>query len=322
MYPVSFSDFPPSYLLNLPPPPLEMRSASAPASLSPFWGHVGNSQRPRLRALSVEDDDDDDLNIDTSNMTQEEKNELKAQRKLRKMNREKLKRSRVNDQFDHLCRVLHVGKTTRVEKLTVLNETLRTVYQLKAENKILKEQTRQMKELVVRRQNGEPVSSTLSALAQSQDEKSPLPPPPPLMASTRSATKERGRVMFDAPPPLEPLMELSIKEEAFFEQESPRVVKQEMMAIVGKQENVLPKQVPSEESVLSWNAMFEQPHHNDLDFAFGDSNFMWMKPPNQDGAPAFRIESECDFNPFVIPKPDHDCMDLFLTTSDECDLLC
>jgi hypothetical protein len=268
----------------------------------------------------MDDDDDDDLNIDTSNMTQEEKNELKAQRKLRKMNREKLKRSRVNDQFDHLCRVLHVGKTTRVEKLTVLNETLRTVYQLKAENKILKEQARQMKDLLVRRQSGEPVADALSDLAQSQEAKithAPFPASPPVLAKRPST---RGRAKQEVLPVLEPLMDPSFNKEPFFEQEH-TVVKQEMMPlIVGKHENVLPKQVPSEESVLSWNAMFAQPQEQgDLDFAFGDSNFSWM---SQDGAP-FAIESECDYNPLVISKPDHECnMDLFLTTSDECDLLC
>jgi len=85
--------------------------------------------------------------------------------------------------------------------------------------------------------------------------------------------------------------------------------------------------------------MFEQPQPNDLDFAFGDSGFMWQ-PPRQgkkahshlccvfvkrvlvvDGA-VFPIESECDFGRFVISRPEQDSMDLFLTTSDECDLLC
>jgi len=133
--------------------------------------------------------------------------------------------------------------------------------------------------------------------------------------------------VYDVPPPLEPLMELSLKEEqAYFTHQEQTVVKQEMMSILGKQEHVvLPKQVPSEEAVLAWNAMFAQPpQQHDLDFAFGDGSFLWMKPPRPDGgvAPPFTIESECDFNPFVIPKPDHDGMDLFLTTSDECDLLC
>lgn len=300
MYPVSFSDFSSSYL-TLPPPSLEIRSTSAPASLSPFW-----NGRPRLRApLSVEDDDDDDLNIDTSNMTQEEKNDLKAQRKLRKMNREKLKRSKVNDQFDHLCRVLHVGKTTRVEKLTVLNETLRTVYQLKAENKMLKEQTRQLKELRARRQSGEPVYAALNALVHSPGSNQEAKAVPP-------SKHDRGM-----PPPLEPLAEMRI-EESFFDDP---VVKQEMMNF-GKHDPVFAKHVPSEDTMMSWNAMFEQPQQNDLDFAFGDSTFMW-NPPRQDGGMAFPKESECEFGSFVIPKPDHDnSMDLFLATSDDCDLLC
>lgn len=270
--------------------------APAPAP-PPLWKQ--SEQPPKLlRTLSLDDDDDDDLNIDTSNMTQEEKNNLKAQRKLRKMNREKLKRSKVNDQFDHLCQVLHVGKTTRVEKLTVLNETLRALYQLKAENKLLKEQTKQMKELNVRIQGGEPVAVVLNTMKQPQGPKVPPPPPP-----RRTGTKD-GHAMLEIPT-FEPL--ISIKDEPLFDQPA-----KEMM-------NFGKDGFPKEETTHGWN-MFEQPQPNDLDFAFGDSGFMWQ-PPRQDGA-VFPIESECDFGRFVISRPEQDSMDLFLTTSDECDLLC
>lgn len=321
---MSFTQFSPSYPYSVPPPPpnLELRSASAPTSS--FWSSAAATQRARLRALAVEEEDDDDLNIDTSNMTQEEKNELKAQRKLRKMQREKVKRSRVNDQFDELCRVLHMGKSTRVEKLTVLNETLRAIYQLKADNKLLQEQTRQMRQLLARRQNGLPVTDALSDLTQTQEVKlSALSPTSSLISSkrpvTRARTREESAVCIG-----KPSMDSKLKheQEAFLLQEE-CTLKQEMMPFTnGKCDVVLAKEAPSEECLLSWNAMFAQPQQNDLDFAFGDSNFTWMNHPRQDCTPAFVLESECEFNPFVIPKPDHDSMDLFLTTSDECDLLC
>lgn len=104
--------------------------------------------------MSFDDDEDDDLNIDTANLTQEEKNDIKMQRKLRKMYREKQKRSKLNNQFDYLCKILAMGRSTRVEKLTVLNETIRVVRRLKAENDGLKEQKRRMKNELQRIRSG------------------------------------------------------------------------------------------------------------------------------------------------------------------------
>ena len=259
---------------------LKARQASEPSSL-PLWNQ-GVQLRP-------DDDDDDDLNIDTSNMTQEEKNELKSQRKLRKMNREKLKRSRVNDQFDHLCRVLNASKTTRVEKLTILNETLRTLYALKAENKMLKEHTRRMSELRVRIQNGESVGTALNTPVAQEPAAVPLP---------RTGTKD-GHAMLNIPMTLEPVSEIHVKEEANKE-------------FFGKCEYGFPAKVEEE----GW-AMFEQPQPNDLDFAFGDSGYMWA--PQQAGA-GFPMVSECELSSLVIPTDNS--MDLFLSTSDECELLC
>lgn len=102
----------------------------------------------------LDDDDDDDLNIDTSNMTQEEKNDIKQQRKLRKMNREKLKRAKLNNQFDHLCQMLSMGRSTRVEKLAVLNEAIRNICKLQAENDGLRMQKQYIKHELERRRTG------------------------------------------------------------------------------------------------------------------------------------------------------------------------
>lgn len=114
---------------------------------------------------SFEDDDDDEV-IDTSHMTQEEKNEVRAQRKIRKMNREKQKRSKLNDQFDHLCQMLQMGRATRVEKLVVLNQTIRVVSQLKEENARLKQQRTHMKELL--QQSQQQCSETPAKLLEAQ----------------------------------------------------------------------------------------------------------------------------------------------------------
>jgi hypothetical protein len=119
----------------------------------------------------LEEEDDDDLNIDTTNMTQEEKNQIKQQRKLRKMNREKLKRAKLNNQFDHLCEILAMGRTTRVEKLAVLNETIRTVCMLKAENDGFRAQNQRIKEELERRRAGTsapPIQHAQPPVQQSQ----------------------------------------------------------------------------------------------------------------------------------------------------------
>lgn len=229
--------------------------------------------------LRLDEDDDDDLNIDTSHMTPEEKAQLKVQRKLKKMSREKLKRSKVNDQFDHLCKVINAGKSTRVEKLTILNETLRTLYQLRAENKVLKEHTRQLKELRVRLQSGEPITTAFNPTTQ--DAK--------MVPSPRSGTKD-GHAMLDLSMALEPLAEMQIKDEP-----SGKYIFDKTRVGLSS----------DEEGLGGW---FDQPH--DLDFAFGMFTQQGVFP-----------ESECELGGLVIPT-EHDNVDMFLSTSDECDLLC
>lgn len=135
-----------------------------------FWEMPHSiSPTPReLRTRLVIDDEDDDLNIDTSNLTPEEKQELKNHRKLRKTNREKVKRSKLNDQFDHLCKMLAMDKATRVEKLSVLNATIKVLNQLRFENVTLKEQKRQMKEIAVLQANGVHPLESLSQMSPRQ----------------------------------------------------------------------------------------------------------------------------------------------------------
>lgn len=108
-------------------------------------------------------------------MTQEEKNQIKALRKLRKMNREKQKRSKLNDQFDHLCNMLQMGKATRVEKLAVLNQTIRVVCQLKEENIRLKQQRAQMKELLQSQNRSESLVQASEPTAVPPQDKMALP---------------------------------------------------------------------------------------------------------------------------------------------------
>lgn len=327
MYP--FSDHPSSYLLYVPrsyppPPPPSLATPSfelpLPTAPSALWNQVG-TQHARLRALAVDEDDDDEVSIDTSDMTQEEKNELKAQRKIKKTNKEKFKRSQVNDQFDHLCRILNVGKSTRVEKLTVLNETLRELHLLKTENRQLKEQTQQIRDLTIRAQNGEPAVSVLGGLPLAQDRMLSSPPPPAPSQACSRRLSTRG----PPPPPPSPLLPLesradfSQKEGFLFGYDAHTIVGPEMIPF-GK-DVLSSKEIPSEAPGASWNTMFADSQPNDLDFAFGDSGFSWTNSPRQDGVLPLPIESEFDFNPYSFPDPEHDNMDLFLTTSDDCDLL-
>jgi hypothetical protein len=97
------------------------------------------------RSLSFDDDDD----IDVKNMSSEEK-------KLRKMEKEKTKRANINTQFDKLCQVLAMGQASRVEKIAVLNETIKTVTQLKEENDGLRAQKQRMLEELERRRRTHP----------------------------------------------------------------------------------------------------------------------------------------------------------------------
>jgi len=133
---------------------------SNPGSSAPKTGMCDWSRFAHINPEDLDDDDDDDLNnIDTSNMTQEEKDALRKLRKLRKMNREKLKRAKLNDQFVYLSKMLAIGSTTRIEKLTVLNETIRAVHKLQHENDGLRQQKKRIMEELDRRRNGAHVQS-------------------------------------------------------------------------------------------------------------------------------------------------------------------
>jgi hypothetical protein len=59
---------------------------------------------------------------------------MREERKQQKIQREKEKRLKVNDQFAELCDMLKLGGSTRVEKLTILTETIKAVNQLTEEN--------------------------------------------------------------------------------------------------------------------------------------------------------------------------------------------
>lgn len=143
----------------------------------PLSYNTANVQQEELvkeEDFDLDDDYDDDLNIDTSNMTQAEKNAIKYQRKLRKMNREKLKRAKLNNQFQYLSQMLSMGRTNRVEKLTVLNEAIRTVCQLQAENDGLRFQKTRIQEELDRRSGSQTAPSTHPKMQYAQMQMSHL----------------------------------------------------------------------------------------------------------------------------------------------------
>ncbi len=60
----------------------------------------------------------------------------KVIRKLRKNNREKQRRSELNDKFERLCDMLHLGqkKSKTAEKFTILSEAIALISSLRSEN--------------------------------------------------------------------------------------------------------------------------------------------------------------------------------------------
>lgn len=210
--------------------PVSSSPAPAPARHS---HHSSPLKEDDYNAL-LDDEDDDDLNVDTSNMTQEEKNDIKHQRKLRKMNREKLKRAKLNNQFDHLSQMLSMGRSTRVEKLAVLNEAIRNICHLKAENDGLRIQKQQITQALEQRHGG-----TLAITPKAE----------------ASAYVQQPRV---ALPSQSAQFQLQQQQQMQFQKmQFQRMPFQQHMQM--KQEHMKMKQEPAEHD------------NHDLDFAFGDS---------------------------------------------------
>ena len=246
---------------------------------------------------NLDDDEDDDLNIDTANMTQEEKNELKQQRKLRKMNREKLKRLKLNNQFDLLCSMLAINRSTRVEKLAVLNETIRTVCSLKAENDGMRAQSKRVREELRRRR-------------ESSGQQQPAAP-----QQVQPQQQVKMQQQFYAPQPLT---------------KQPQSQPQFHQMKYGQQQFQKMKQEPSS---FGWQAQ-AQPQDDDLDFAFGDDDDdFWTNDGDSEKeqwqgqwpAPQFPGMDilAAGLPPFCAQPPEaDDSIDMFLQTDDPSDLLC
>lgn len=69
---------------------------------------------------------------------------IKMKRKLRKNTREKQRRSELNDKFDELATVLHLGKS-KAEKLNILSEAIHLIQQLQIENNDLKMEKQELR---------------------------------------------------------------------------------------------------------------------------------------------------------------------------------
>lgn len=105
----------------------------------------------QLRKESWEEDSEDDEGLEG-----EDREAVKARRKLRKMNREKQKRSCLNDKFEDLCSMLSLGRTTRVEKLKILTETIKYIDALSKENRELQQSTHSLRHEVHCKKGGVP----------------------------------------------------------------------------------------------------------------------------------------------------------------------
>jgi hypothetical protein len=112
--------------------------------------------RSEVRKESWEEDNSDDDEI----LDGEDREAVKLRRKLRKMNREKQKRSYLNDKFDELCSVLSLGRNTRVEKLTILTETIRCLDELTKEHYELTQSTHELRSKIHAHQTGVPHQPT------------------------------------------------------------------------------------------------------------------------------------------------------------------
>lgn len=109
-----------------------------------------------LKANSSKEAWEDDNSDDDEILEGEDREAVKLRRKLRKMNREKQKRSYLNDKFDELCTVLSLGRNTRVEKLTILTETIRCLEELTKEHYELTQSTHYLRSQIHAHQTGVP----------------------------------------------------------------------------------------------------------------------------------------------------------------------
>lgn len=273
-----------------------------------------------MQSEDFDDENDDDLdNIDTSNMTQEEKDNLRKLRKTRKMNREKLKRAKLNDRFVSLSQMLSIGRTTRVEKLTVLKETIRTLHQLQLENSGLKDQKKRIKEEIVKRRNGGPPFGVVnpSDPKQTYNEFVFQQPKQQTYPNEFQQPKQQSYNEFECQQPKQP----------HFQMMSPPPF--------GSIPDVNSKQAPGFKQdqfpQLTWP---NQNPNSDLDFAFGNSsddnvadflaeeNFLDTPHKQQ---PPLESNYHMDTNIFgleTIRSHDNDSVDMFLADDDASDLLC
>lgn len=139
------SEYTPTFTTK--PLPCSDYTASAPFTYTPDF----NIYQGDKKELWEEDNSDDDELLDG-----EDREVVKQRRKLRKMNREKQKRSYLNDKFDELCNVLSLGRNTRVEKLTILTETIRHLEDLTKEHYELTQSTHTLRSKIHAKKTGVP----------------------------------------------------------------------------------------------------------------------------------------------------------------------
>jgi hypothetical protein len=76
--------------------------------------------------------------------------QLKMERKHRKNTREKQRRQELNEKFDTLCNLLHLGRKTKAEKFTILSEAINLINSLRRENTALRKEKTKLYRLLNR----------------------------------------------------------------------------------------------------------------------------------------------------------------------------
>jgi len=85
---------------------------------------------------------------------------LKLERKFRKNTREKQRRQELNEKFDTLCSLLHLGRKTKAEKFTILSEAINSINALRRENAALKREKTKLYRLLQRGPNANELGSS------------------------------------------------------------------------------------------------------------------------------------------------------------------
>jgi len=114
---------------------------------------------------------------------------LKLERKFRKNTREKQRRQELNEKFETLCSLLHLGRKTKAEKFTILSEAINSINALRRENAALKREKTKLYRLLQNNPNSGELNGS-SPQRRQQSATSFIPKIPPSTALGLSTTSD------------------------------------------------------------------------------------------------------------------------------------